>query len=128
MPWTGNHSIPKIASGHNSTNKCINAPFKQATPLNHTTFILKSPLYRTEYVVQTTYKYSRNKTFVPVFYRGNKTSVRVRLGMNQITSALERVPILSFAIKHEYMFYSDSYTTAPLQCAAQVFFFLESVR
>ena len=128
MPWTGNHSIPKIASGHNSTNKCINAPFKQETPLNHTTFILKSPLYRTEYVVQTTYKYSRNKTFVPVFYRGNKTSVRVRLGMNQITSALERVPIFSVRDKTRvhvlFRFLHDR--TSPMCCTS--FFFLESVR
>ena len=28
----------------------------------------------------------RNKTSVPVFYRGNKVRVRVRVGMNLITS------------------------------------------
>ena len=72
----------------------------------------------------------RNKTSVPVFYRGNKVCVRVRVRMNQITSALEpepeRVPIIDFRDKTKVqMFYFDSNTTAPLQCDALVF--LESV-
>ena len=44
---------------------------------------------------------SRNKTSVPVFYRGNKIWVRIRMRKNEIMSALapERVPIIYFRDK-----------------------------
>ena len=60
-----------------------------------------------------------------MFYRGNKTWVRVRLHMSLITSALtpERVPIFYYRDKTRvHMFYFDSNTTVPLQCVAQLFF------
>ena len=63
-----------------------------------------------------------------MFYRGNITWVRVRVRMNEITSALapEWVPIFYFRDKTwVQMVYFDSNTTVPLQCAALVF--LESV-
>ena len=54
--------------------------------------------------------YLRNTTYVPVFYRGNKIWVRVRVRMNLITSALapERVPIIYFRDKSRVqLFYFD---------------------
>ena len=67
------------------------------------------------------YHYLRYKTYVPVFYRGNKLWVRVRVRINLITSAHapERVPTLYYRDKTwVQMFNFDSNTTVPIQCAA----------
>ena len=57
-----------------------------------------------------------------MFYYRDKTWVRVRVRMNYITCGLDRVPILYYRDKTRVqMFYFDSNTTVPLQCAALVF-------
>ena len=59
----------------------------------------------------------RNKAYIPVFYRGNKIWVQVRVCMNEITIAL--VPITCYRDKTRVqMFYFDSNTIVPLHCAA----------
>ena len=60
---------------------------------------------------------------VPVFFRGMNIWVRIRVRMNQITSAIaERVPIFYFHDKTRVqMFYFDFNTTVPLQCAVLAF-------
>ena len=65
--------------------------------------------------------YLRNKTSVSVFYRGNKLWVLVLVRVIKSYATI-LIPIIYFCDKTRVqMFYFDSNTTVPLQCAALVF-------
>ena len=64
-----------------------------------------------KYITFSVHLYLRNKTYVPVFYCGNKIWVRVRC----VWIILNRVRLIYFRYKSRVqMFYFDSNTTVPL--------------